>query len=117
LFVGSRGKAVGPDYLSQCIGDLTEKLFRTRVTAQVVRNVVCGFIVSEAPEEAALASEILNHSDTETTETYRKSALQIQASRRLAAAADAALRQISPPQVRLRQVAKRPGRAPRASRQ
>jgi len=75
------------------------------------------FIVSEAPEEAALASEILNHSDTETTETYRKSALQIQASRRLAAAADAALRQISPPQVRLRQVAKRPGRAPRASRQ
>lgn len=113
LFIGSRGKPIGSGYLSQCIGDLTEKLFEKRVTAHVVRNVVAGFIVSEAPEEAALAGVVLNHSGARSTETYREDALQIQASRLLAKATDATLLEVAPAQARQEQAAERPRRAPR----
>ncbi|MFO8080790.1 MAG: hypothetical protein R6V07_10820 [Armatimonadota bacterium] len=117
LFLGSRGKPVGAGYLSQSIGDLTEKLFGRRVTAHVVRNVVAGFIVSEAPEEAELAGEVLNHSDPRSTETYREAAPQIQASVRLAEATDATRSQIAPADVVQKQSAghaRRPPRVPRA---
>ena len=89
LFVGARGKPVGAGYLSQTIGDLTNKLFGKRVTAHTIRNIVASFIVSEAPEQSALAGEILNHSDNATTETYRSTADQIQAGNTLRIANDA----------------------------
>lgn len=117
LFLGSRGEPVGPGYFSQSIGDLTEKLFKKRVTAQVVRNVVAGFIVSEAPEEAGLASVILNHSDAATTETYRKSGSQIRASQHLSDATDATLLKITSPQRKPKQAAVRVRRAPRPAKQ
>ncbi|SMX49922.1 site-specific integrase [Maliponia aquimaris] len=89
LFVGSRGKPVAPDYLSQSVGDQCLRLFGKRVTPQVIRNIVAGFIVSQAPEQAALASEVLNHAQAATTETYRANAVQIQAAHKLREATDA----------------------------
>ena len=88
LFVGSRGKPVAPGYLSQTVGDQCEKLFGKRVTPQVIRNIIAGFIVSEAPEKASLASIVLNHASTATTETYRTSGKQVQAAKKLRAAND-----------------------------
>ena len=86
LFVGSRGKPVAPGYLSQSIGDLCQKLFNKRVTPQVIRNIVAGFIVSQAPEKARLASEVLNHKQSSTTEPYRANGKQVVAAQKLRAA-------------------------------
>lgn len=88
LFVGSRGKPVDPGYLSQTVGDQCEKLFGRRVTPQVIRNIIAGFIVSQAPEKANLASIVLNHASATTTETYRANGKQIQATKKLRAAND-----------------------------
>ena len=88
LFVGRQGKPIGRDYLSQTIGDLCEKLFNKRVTPQVMRNIIASFIVSHAPEKAGLATVVLNHSSSATTEGYRFSALQIKAADKLLAACD-----------------------------
>lgn len=88
LFVGRRGRRCATGYLSQRIGDLTQALFGKRVTPHVIRNIIAAFIVSEAPEEAALASEMLNHADSRTTETYRATATQITASRQLSASTE-----------------------------
>ncbi len=88
LFVGSRGKPVAPGYLSQSIGDLCQKLFNKRVTPQVIRNIVAGFIVSQAPEKASLASVVLNHKRSSTTETYRANGKQVIAAQKLRAAND-----------------------------
>ena len=88
LFVGSRGKPVAPGYLSQTVGDKCEKLFGKRVTPQVIRNIIAGFIVSQAPERASLASVVLNHASTATTETYRANGKQIQAAKKLREAND-----------------------------
>lgn len=88
LFVGSRGKPVAPGYLSQTVGDQCEKLFGKRVTPQVIRNIIAGFIVSQAPEQASLASVVLNHSSTATTETYRVNGTQVQAAKKLREAND-----------------------------
>ncbi|MBO9452920.1 hypothetical protein J7426_21835 [Tropicibacter sp. R16_0] len=88
LFVGSRGKPVAPGYLSQTVGDQCEKLFGRRVTPQVIRNIIAGFIVSQAPEQASLASIVLNHASTATTETYRANGKQVQAAKKLRAAND-----------------------------
>jgi hypothetical protein len=88
LFVGSRGKPVARDYLSQTVGDQCEKLFGKRVTPQVIRNIIAGFIVSQVPEKASLASVVLNHSSTATTETYRANGKQIQAAKKLREAND-----------------------------
>lgn len=83
LFVGSRGKPVASGYLSQTLGDQCQKLFGKRVTPQVIRNIVAGFIVSQAPEKASLASVVLNHSCVATIETYRANGKQIQAAKKL----------------------------------
>lgn len=88
LFVGDRGKPIGSGYLSQAIGDLTQELFDKRVTPQVVRNIIAGFIVSQAPERAALASVVLNHASVGTTETYRASGTQVIAAQKLREADD-----------------------------
>jgi len=101
LFVGSRGKAIGTDYLSTEIGDVTERLFGRRVTPHVIRNMIAGFVVSEAPEEAELASTMLNHVPGATsTETYRKSGKQILASRRLGAAVSQTEAAIAPKKIK-----------------
>ncbi|MBY6164160.1 hypothetical protein KUV73_25035 [Mameliella alba] len=89
LFVGSQGKPVARGYLSQSLGNQCQSLFGKRVTPQVIRNIIAGFIVSQAPEQAALASEVLNHAQAATTETYRASAVQVQAARKLREATDA----------------------------
>ncbi len=88
LFVGSRGKPVAAGYLSQTIGDLCERLFGKRVTPQVVRNIVAGFIVSQAPERSGLASIVLNHASAATTETYRANGKQVLAAQKLREAND-----------------------------
>lgn len=88
LFVGDRAKPIGVGYLSQSIGDKTHELFGKRVTPQVIRNTVAGFIVSEAPEQASLASVVLNHSKVSTTETYRANGKQVLAARKLREAND-----------------------------
>jgi integrase len=56
------------------------------VTPHAIRHSVANFIVASAPEEAALASIILNHRSDATTPTYTQRADQIVASRRLRAA-------------------------------
>lgn len=96
-FVGRGGKRCKNAWLSQKMGFLTEALFGKRVTPHVMRNVIAAFIVSEAPEEAGLAGEIMQHSDEPTTETYRATANQIKASRKLAAATDARAKTIALP--------------------
>ncbi|WP_170335088.1 site-specific integrase [Ruegeria arenilitoris] len=88
LFVGSRGKPVAPAYLSQTVGDQCQKLFGKRVTPQVIRNIIAGFIVSQVPEKASLASVVLNHASIATTETYRANGKQVQAAKKLREAND-----------------------------
>lgn len=91
LFVGAFGKPIEKNYLTQSIGDLTESLFGKRVTPHVIRNIIAGFIVSEAPEQAPLAGEVLNHAmGSAQIETYRSEADQITAGAQLRKATDAA---------------------------
>ena len=88
LFIGRRGVPNDAGYLSQKIGDLTEALFGSRVSAHVIRNVIAAFIVSEAPEESGLVDPVLGHRPgSRATETYRVNSTQLAASRRLAEAA------------------------------
>ena len=89
LFVGWGGAPCTAGHMSEKIGDLTEALFGSRVTAHMIRNVIAAFIVSESPAEKGLASEILNHRGSASTETYSANASRIVASRQLGAAADA----------------------------
>lgn len=86
LFLGARGKPCTVERLSQQMGELTAEMLGTRVTPHVIRNVVASFIVSEAPDEAALATTILRHRHPSTTETYRQNAGQVRAGRALRAA-------------------------------
>ncbi|SFQ04767.1 site-specific integrase [Tranquillimonas alkanivorans] len=90
LFVGCRGKPLAKEYLSQAIGDLTKTHLKSRVTPHVIRNVVAGFIVSEAPDEARLASLVLQHRDERVTATYSRGATQIAAGRKLGQATERA---------------------------
>ena len=83
LFVGMRGVPLSGEALSRNIGDFCEKKFGTRATAHPIRNAAADFIVSEAPEEAALASTILNHSSRRTTDAYVGTANQVIAGRAL----------------------------------
>jgi hypothetical protein len=77
LFLGARGVPLSPDRLSQTIGNFCERTFGTRATAHCVRNAVADFIVSEAPEQAGLASTILKHRRAATTEVYAATANQV----------------------------------------
>jgi integrase len=86
LFVGERGGPISAAQLSTCLGSITEPVFGVRVTPHAIRHSVANFIVASAPEEAALASIILNHRSDATTPTYTQRADQIVASRRLRAA-------------------------------
>jgi integrase len=88
LFVGERGGPIGAAQLSTCLGSITEPVFGVRVTPHAIRHSVANFIVASAPEEAALASTILNHRSDATTPTYTQRADQIVASRRLRAATE-----------------------------
>lgn len=88
LFVSDRGRPIKAAQLSKCLGDITEPVFRVRVTPHAIRHSVANFIVATAPEEAALASTILNHRGDASTPTYKQRADQIVASRRLGAAAE-----------------------------
>jgi hypothetical protein len=63
----------------------------------VIRNMIAGFVISAAPEEVGLVSNVLNHAPgAASTETYRKSGKQIVASRKLGAAARQAEAAIAP---------------------
>ena len=88
LFVGHGGAPCTPGHLSECIGDMTETLFGSRISAHMIRNVAAAFIVSESPAEKELATEVLNHRRSATTDTYSANSNGIVASRQLAAAAD-----------------------------
>lgn len=88
LFVGRGGAPCSAGHLSECIGDMTEALFGSRISAHMIRNVVAAFIVSESPAEKELATEVLNHRRSSTTDTYSANSSGIVASRQLAAAAD-----------------------------
>jgi integrase len=83
LFVGDRGGPILAARLSECIGDFTEPVFKVRVTPHAIRHSVGNFIVATAPDEAALASIILNHRGDAVTPVYQQRADQIVASRRL----------------------------------
>lgn len=89
LFVGWGGAPCTAGHLSESIGDMTEALFSSRISAHMIRNVIAAFIVSEAPDESGLASEILNHRGSSSTATYSANSNSIVASRKLGAAADA----------------------------
>ena len=86
LFLGDKGRPIAGTQLSKCLGDITEPVFQVRVTPHAIRHSVGNFIVASAPEEAALASIILNHRSDAVTADYHQRADQIIASRRLAAA-------------------------------
>lgn len=88
LFVGERGGPIRAAQLSKCLGDFTEPVFKVRVTPHAIRHSVGNFIVASAPEEARLASIILNHRSDAVTPTYLQRADQIVASRRLAEATE-----------------------------
>lgn len=95
LFVGDRGGPILPGRLSECLGDFTEPVFKVRVTPHAIRHSVGNFIVASAPEEAALASIILNHRGDAVTPVYHQRADQIVASRRLGAATESAAAALS----------------------
>lgn len=86
LFVGERGGPIKGAQLSKCLGDFTYLVFKVRVTPHAIRHSVGNFIVASAPEEAALASIILNHRSNAVTAVYTQRAAQVEASRRLGAA-------------------------------
>lgn len=86
LFVGERGGPIKGAQLSKCLGDFTYPVFKVRVTPHAIRHSVGNFIVASAPEEATLASIILNHRSDAVTADYTQRAAQIAASRRLGAA-------------------------------
>lgn len=88
LFIGRFGRPMEPGSISADVAAFTEKIFGRRVSPQVVRNMVAGFIVSQAPEKAGLATIILNHSSAAVTETYRLSAEQVIAGEKLRSAYD-----------------------------
>ena len=88
LFVGERGAPVKPAQLSVCLGRFTQPVFGVRVTPHAVRHSVANFIVATAPEDAALASVILNHRSDSVTPVYQQRADQIVASRRLGGATE-----------------------------
>lgn len=88
LFVGDRGGPIKAAQLSKCLGETTEPAFGVRVTPHAIRHSVANFIVATVPEEAALASIILNHRSDASTPTYKQRADQIVASRRLRAATE-----------------------------
>lgn len=90
LFVGDKGRPIKAAQLSKCLGDFTEPVFGVRATPHPIRHSVGNFIVASAPEEAALASVILNHRNSSVTPTYTQRADQIIASRRLRAATEQA---------------------------
>lgn len=77
LFLADDGAPLSGAYLSRTIGDHCEKAFGKRTTAHPIRNSVASFILSEAPEEAGLASVILHHSDPATTNAYTATAHQV----------------------------------------
>ena len=83
LLVGELGGPIKGSRLSQCLGDFTLPVFGVRVTAHAVRHSVANFIVASAPEEARLASIILNHRSDAVTTVYQQRADQVVASRRL----------------------------------
>lgn len=97
LFLSDVGEALAAGTLSTSIGDLTEQHFKRRVTPHVIRNIVASFFVSEALDEAGLATSTLNHGQSSTTEPYRANADQITASRRLGQAAESAARAVVRP--------------------
>lgn len=88
LFVGERGRPILGAQLSSCLGRYTEPVFKVRVTPHAIRHSVGNFIVASAPEEAALASIILNHKSASVTPTYLQRAGQVVASRHLGAATE-----------------------------
>ncbi len=94
LFVGERGGPIGAAQLSTCLGDMTEAPLQRRVTPHAIRHSVANFIVAQVPEEAALATVILNHRSASTTPVYLQRADQIIASRRLGAATERAAREL-----------------------
>jgi|GEM_PF-1372123 len=94
LFVSDEGGPIQASQLSKCLGDYTEPVFEARVTPHAIRHSVGNFIVASAPEEAALASIILNHRSDAVTPVYHQRAKQIVASRRLAAATESAAAEV-----------------------
>ncbi|MCZ4262869.1 tyrosine-type recombinase/integrase [Limimaricola sp. G21655-S1] len=88
LFIGDRGGPIKGAQLSKCLGDFTEPVFKVRVTPHAIRHSVGNFIVASVPDEAALASIILNHRGDAITPVYTQRAGQIVASRRLGAATE-----------------------------
>lgn len=128
LFVGERGAPVKGSQLSKMLGDYAAPVFDVRVTPHAVRHSVGNFIAASAPEEAALASIILNHKGGAVTPVYQQRGNQIIASRRLgeatiSAAAELAAdisptrrRQAGPRSVRPAPRGRRPAPAPRKAR-
>ncbi|MGK7295356.1 MAG: tyrosine-type recombinase/integrase [Candidatus Wenzhouxiangella sp. M2_3B_020] len=86
LFVGNHGGPVGAETLSNCLGEATMPIFGHRITPHAIRHSVANYIIATAPDEAALATTILNHKDARVTETYTSRGNQVKASRTLAAA-------------------------------
>ena len=115
LFVGDRGGPILGARLSECLGAFAEPVFKVRVTPHAIRHSVANFIVATAPEEAALASIILNHRSDAVTPIYHQRAHQIVASRRLGEATEkgAAALSVNTSPTR-RPSAKPKGRKPRA---
>ncbi|WP_424934762.1 tyrosine-type recombinase/integrase [Amaricoccus macauensis] len=83
LFLADDGAPLSAAHLSRTIGDHCKEVFDKRTTAHPIRNSVASYILSEAPEEAGLASLILHHSDPETTNAYTATAHQVIAGNRL----------------------------------
>ena len=81
LFIGVDGNPVVGATLSANIGRFTEERLQKRVTAHVFRHAAGNFILAEAPEEAGLASVILQHRSRDVTEGYARNAGQVKAGR------------------------------------
>lgn len=95
LFVSDRCGPIKASQLSKCLGDFTEPVFGVRVTPHAIRHSVGNFIAATVPDEAALASLILNHRSDAVTPIYTRKADQIVASRRLGAATEQAAAALS----------------------
>ncbi|SEJ30183.1 Phage integrase family protein [Pseudooceanicola nitratireducens] len=95
LLVGERGGPIKAAQLSKNLGDFTEPLFGVRVTPHAIRHSVGNFIVATAPDEAALATIILNHRSDAVTPAYHQRADQIVASRKLREAAESSAAALS----------------------
>ena len=85
FWVAKGGGAVRSTTMATAMRTRTKERLGVAVSPHRFRDASATFVVEDMPEHAPLASRLLGHRTTRTTDTYTEAAQQIEASRRVAA--------------------------------